>query len=92
MQYREYDEDNDDNPIDDREAPDPSDMDDEQGDDADGNTEPCPFCGAAIYHEVDVCPRCGNFILHDVPPSRPVWWIVAFVIALVIAVLWAISP
>jgi hypothetical protein len=72
--------------LDDREMPDPSDMDDE----SDGaETEPCPYCRRPVYEQVEACPHCGNFISReDAPPRRfPLWVVISAVVCIAIVLL-----
>jgi predicted nucleic acid-binding Zn ribbon protein len=77
-------EENDEGSID-REAPDPSDMDD----DVDDDTQLCPHCGQVIHELSDFCPHCGQYITLKERPMRKHWWIVLGVVAcLIIVLLW----
>ncbi len=58
----------------------------------DDDTEPCPYCGKPIYEGSERCPHCENYISEeDAPTGKPAWIIVGTVIALVLAVMWALG-
>jgi predicted nucleic acid-binding Zn ribbon protein len=82
--------DDDDEDLNDWEAPNPADIDDEDS----ADTEPCPRCGKPIYEQAEVCSRCHNYISREEPRNRrriPVWIIAGTVIALAVVILfWAI--
>jgi hypothetical protein len=64
------------------------DWDDEIDDDADDATMPCPYCGGSIHEDSVRCPHCENYISEeDRPAERKSLWLVAAVIACLIAVL-----
>jgi len=72
MSYENDDVDEDD--LDDREFPNPADVDDSESVD----TDPCRYCGRPVYEQAEVCPHCGNFISRqDSLPSRKPLWIIA---------------
>ena len=77
-----------DDELDDREMPDESDMDPEGAVDL---SDPCPFCGKAVFEDAEICPHCRNFITrHDTTkraPIRTLGLIVLILSMLVIAVL-----
>ena len=40
-------------------------------------TIPCPHCRRQIYEESQRCPYCGNYISEeDAVPARKPWWII----------------
>ncbi len=44
--------------------------------DEDEPTVPCPHCGAEIHEDSQQCPRCGEYISEeDSPPSKKPLWI-----------------
>lgn len=46
-------------------------------DDDDRSTLPCPWCQRPIPEDTLRCPYCENYISEeDAPPSRKPWWIV----------------
>ena len=82
---------NDDSRVDDRELPDPSDMDQGDDEDAPDGTAPCPKCGRFIYDDSVFCPHCGY------APGASFWnrksvWIVfgAIVCLLIVAWFWVL--
>ena len=79
----EDDETNDDD-LDDRESPDPADVDDSESVD----TDPCPYCGRPVYEQVEVCPHCKNFISREdsLPSRKPLWIIAGVIVTLVVIV------
>ena len=85
MAYRDSYED-DEAELDEREDPDPADMD---SDDDEEPAEPCPFCKRAIHEDAEVCPYCRNFVRgEDAPPGRrPAWLVAGVVVCLVLVVL-----
>jgi hypothetical protein len=77
----------DNDPIQDRELPDESDMDSPE--EMESQTEPCPYCGRQIYDRNEWCPHCGKFILQEDGPSRKaVWIVVGVTICIVVVVSW----
>jgi hypothetical protein len=87
----EFEPDDEDDDDVDPEAPDESDMDPDDGDaavdddDDDAvDTVPCTYCGHAVYEHADICPHCRNFIsFPDAGPRRPLWIVVAAILALI---------
>ena len=71
----------------DPEAPDESDMDPDgaDGDDDDGvDTVPCPYCDRPVLEDAEICPHCRNFLsFEDAPRHRPLWILVAAILALI---------
>jgi hypothetical protein len=59
-------------------------------DDANDDTEPCPYCGVAVYEDAERCPHCENYLSReDAPPTRrPLWIVVGVVICLAIVLKW----
>jgi predicted nucleic acid-binding Zn ribbon protein len=81
--------DDDESSMDESEFPDESDMDRDDGDDDD--TEPCPYCGQAVYAQAQRCPRCGRYIsAEDRPRGKPLWIVATAVVCLIIVVIWVI--
>ena len=71
--------------LDDRELPDPSDM------DQDDYTlmSRCPNCKKMIDEQSEMCPKCGYFISQeDAPRKVPVWIILGAVLMLVAMLMW----
>jgi predicted nucleic acid-binding Zn ribbon protein len=67
---------------------------DEDGDD----TQPCPYCGAAIHEEAIRCPHCENYLSEEDAPKpsprgrHPVWIIVLAVVLLLLLCWQALRP
>lgn len=58
--------------------------------DAEDPTAPCPRCGADIYDDTERCPACGQYLTREeVRGRQPLWFIVAAVICLIVALFWA---
>lgn len=66
-----------------REDPDPDDMDDSD----DPEVVDCPYCGQPISEEAERCPFCENYISAEDSPRKTKWWILGGAILLVIATL-----
>ena len=58
----------------------------------DGVTLPCPHCREPVHEQAERCPHCGWYISEeDAPPVRkPVWLVIGFILALTVALLWAL--
>ena len=71
--------------LDPREFPEPD------ADDAEAGTRPCPRCRAPVYEEAERCPYCGNW-LGDVTSAstRPWWFVAGAILALAVAITWAL--
>ena len=84
MQHRD---DDDEAYLHERDMPDKSDMDPEDDDGED--TQPCPFCGKAIWEKADLCSHCGNFVAfpEESIQQRPVWFWIALILAFVVVCL-----
>ena len=71
----------------DPEGPGPEDLAD-LGDDGEADVEPCPACGAEIYHDADRCPRCGHYVVlstgGDAGKKLPLLWYLALASAAVL--------
>jgi len=87
MQY----EDEEDRPLDDqemldaRELPDPSDMDR----DDDVVLSRCPYCKKMIAEESEVCPKCGSFISQEDstdPEKFPKWFLIGLVLVILVMI------
>jgi hypothetical protein len=64
---------------------------DSESDSDDDDTEPCQYCGAAVYDDSPRCPACGNYLSGEDAPSRfPVWVKITALICLVVVVLWVL--
>ena len=74
--------------LDERELPDPSDMDQDDC----MVLSRCPYCKKMIAEDSEVCPKCGSFVnVEDsTEPGRfPIWFVVGLVLAMVvIAFVW----
>jgi len=75
--------------MDDRELPDPSDM------DQDDYTvmSRCPNCKKMIDEESEVCPSCGFFITaeEETPKQFPIWMLVGIVLMMVAIVMFVLE-
>jgi predicted nucleic acid-binding Zn ribbon protein len=67
--------------LDDREDPDPNDMDNSD----DPPVVDCPYCGEPTSEEAERCPHCENYISAEDSPRRTKWWVLATAILLLIA-------
>lgn len=65
---------------------------DDEFDQDDDQTLPCPYCGEPVYDEAEQCPACGNYLSEEDAPRRPKpLWIVAGVAAcIVIVICWVV--
>lgn len=61
-------------------------------DDEDDDTVACPHCRVQVHEQAERCPHCGWYISEeDAPPARrPTWIVIGFVLALAVAILWAL--
>lgn len=75
----------DESPLSDDEYP------DEQDDEGDLETEPCPNCGKEVYEEALRCPYCGEYIIRAAGPmsGRPTWWIILGILGIIAFVLYS---
>ena len=76
----------DDDALDDDEAPGVSDIDTDAGDEL-AEAEDCPYCGKSVYENADRCPHCGSFISFEDAPRHPKAWIIVGVVVCVMLVL-----
>jgi len=70
--------------LDDRDLPDPSDM------DQDDYTvmSRCPHCKKMIDEQSEVCPRCGMYLsVEDEPKKFPLWVIIVMLAAMLAMVI-----
>ena len=52
------------------------------------DTEPCPYCGKAVFEQAERCPYCGCYIsAEDSRGRRPLWVTAGVVITLVAIVM-----
>jgi hypothetical protein len=66
----------------------------DDGDDADADdTVPCPYCQKPIHEDSQRCPHCEMYISEEDAPPRPrSWWfIVGMILALLVALMWALG-
>src|SRR4051812_28670795 len=70
----------------DPEAPDASDQDD---DDAPPHIR-CPNCNKMIVEDAEWCPHCGEFVEEVKLSGRPMWVWVGLLLAIGVAVMWAV--
>jgi predicted nucleic acid-binding Zn ribbon protein len=81
----------DDSEAEDPEAPDASDR-TEDDEDEFADTIPCPHCGKPIYEQAEICPHCGKYISSEEVRSRkPIWFIVAAVLCLIVILIFWIG-
>jgi hypothetical protein len=66
------------------------DFDEDNSDDDDESTVPCPYCKREIHEDSQRCPYCEHYISReDAPAERKSWWIVVGVIlCLYVVVRW----
>ncbi len=58
-------------------------------DDDEEVTVPCPYCRREIPEDVVRCPYCEQYIsTEDAPPAPKPWWLVAGVVACLVALLY----
>lgn len=74
-------------PLRDDEYPDEADDDDN---DFDPGTDPCPYCGAEIFADGPWCPKCGKYLGEDDAPRPtrfgwPAWLFVGVVVLCLLA-------
>ena len=68
----------------DPEGPDPSDMDASDEPDLDV----CPHCRKLISEDAERCHHCGMYLsAEDTPLSRPAWFVIAVILALLVVLL-----
>ncbi|GIW80019.1 MAG: hypothetical protein KatS3mg105_1826 [Gemmatales bacterium] len=65
---------------------------DEDADDQSAELVPCPSCRASIFCEAERCPHCGHYLSaeDDVQAARPLWFVVASLLALFAALTWVL--
>lgn len=76
-----------DDELNDWEYPDEDDYDDDESD-----TIPCPNCGADVYEDAVQCPVCGQYVTSDSTnlwAGRSAWWILLALLG-VGAVIWVL--
>jgi predicted nucleic acid-binding Zn ribbon protein len=76
--------------LDDRDDPQPEDIEDLDRDDDDDEDEGrrCPACGQYVYAGVPKCSHCGEWIMEDTPAGRRAQtWLWPTVVALLIAIM-----
>ena len=58
--------------------------DEDDWDDDDSETVPCPRCGEQVYEDAPRCPNCDEYITHSrsVWHGRPLWWIALAMLAI----------
>lgn len=78
---------------DDPDAPQPMDIDRDDGDDDAGEFIECPACGRVLHPDAAVCNHCGEWILDDSPAARRsrgwLWPVVIGLLVATILVFWA---
>lgn len=54
----------------------------------DDATEPCPYCGEAVYDDAERCPACGSYLSReDAPLGKRPWWLIAGIVLCILIVL-----
>ena len=60
-----------------------------QPDDDEVVTVPCPHCRKPVWEEAPACEHCGAYLSReDAPWSKPWWWVLGGVAALIAVYLW----
>jgi hypothetical protein len=69
-------------------APVPRRIDDEDEEDQDEEaTVPCPYCREPIHEDAQRCPYCEQYISEeDAPPGKKPWWLIVGVAVCLYAV------
>lgn len=64
--------------------------DDDEYEDDEDDTIPCPHCQKQVYHDAEQCPYCGNYISEEDAPRdmKPKWIIIGCLICLAMTILW----
>ncbi len=65
----------------------------EEADEGGDDTALCPYCKEAIPEDAPRCPYCEQYISAEDEggaSSRPIWFVVAVVVCLVIVLLWIV--
>ncbi len=75
--------------LDEREYPDPSDQDDSDETD----TIPCPHCGESVYEQAEWCPKCGKYLSRDDSRAHAGLLIAAGVVVclVIVLVVWSLA-
>jgi hypothetical protein len=60
---------------------------DEDGDQDDDDTIPCPHCLRPVYEDSERCPACGSYLSREDAPKRHAWWLIVGVFVCLFAVL-----
>ena len=68
---------------------DPDYTDDQDADEGDSLTHPCPECGTDVYEDAERCPACGEWITRrsSVWQGKPLWWVILGVLGIIAVVL-----
>jgi hypothetical protein len=66
---------------------------DDDWDEDDDTTRPCPYCRRAIHEDAVRCPYCENYLSREDEPGgrRSKWFYLVLVLALAVAVGWALN-
>ena len=75
-----YEDDEDEAELDEREDPDVEDADWN----IDPDTRPCPSCGNEVSEEAERCPHCGDYFCQEKAANQRSWWVVIGIIFLLI--------
>ncbi len=77
-----------------RDAPDweePDEEYEEDWDDDESSTVPCPSCGRPVYEDAEQCPHCGEYIVpgmnSNVLASRPKWFQILAILGIIAVIL-----
>src|SRR5690242_9883903 len=56
-------------------------------------TVTCPYCRAEVLEDSERCPKCGDYISSEDAPreSKSGLWIIGMILALLVALIWAIG-
>jgi len=61
--------------------------DEQDGDEDDDGTVPCPACGEPMFEDAPRCPHCGEYVAADAA-TRPTWIVVTVLVCLAAALWW----
>ncbi len=66
--------------------------DEDDWDDDEDATQPCPYCRRDIHEDAVRCPYCENYLSQEDAPGRQrsTWVVVLAILCLVVAVGWAL--
>lgn len=61
---------------------------DQDSDEEPSDTVACPECGREVYEDTERCPHCGSYITPRASSGKPIWLIIAVILALLAVLLW----